>query len=88
MDVRPILMRILNLVIIRVIHPVIELILRQALVFSLLNLSPMLMPCYMPQVVLSLYRLMRIGIQKLPLVVFLGPPLDFFPDVSADIWSM
>ena len=88
MGMGTIFVRVFYLKIIRIIHPFIKLFLSEPLFFCLPDLTPMFVPTYMPQVILSLNRFMGICIQKLPLIVFLSSTLNLGSYFFANIWPM
>ena len=88
MGMRPVLMRIFDLVIIRVVHSVIKLFLCQAFGFSLFGFTPVLMTGFMTKIILPLDWLMCVGVKELSLFVLFCSALDFFSNFLADIWAM
>lgn len=77
--VRPVFVRAFNMIKIGVIHSVVELFLGQSFFFGFFRFPPEFMPRFMPKVVFAVNRLVGIGVQKLPLTIFLSPVLDFLP---------
>ena len=88
MSMRSIFVRILNLIKVRIIHPIIEFILRKAFFFCLLSFTPVFMTGFVSEIVLSFNWLMRVRIQKLTFLIFLSAALNLFTNILSNIGTM